>query len=285
MKLLINPLLEQISEAISKDHGDTIVSCRIESYSCKMVAREKKMFKQLLPNKDIDIDSKEELSIPDDVLRELSGHDDAPYGSPYFRSRGMSDVSPSMLPSSSSAPGTDLLQHTCSTRTLYYLKATLNTAFAPDYDFSSAQSHEFSKEPSLDWIQRKINSRLSTVVDNMQSVMPVLWQALEKEICPSECDIYSYRPDMDSDPFGDDVVLWSFNYFLYNKKLKRIVFIRASAQSAIADSDSTVPGDEDELSEAEGLDMMDHMEGMSDDSFESSHYNANRMVDLSYMEQ
>lgn len=36
--------------------------------------------------------------------------------------------------------------------------------------------------------------------------------------------IYSYTPDMRSDPFSEDGCLWSFNYFFYNKKLKRILF-------------------------------------------------------------
>lgn len=35
---------------------------------------------------------------------------------------------------------------------------------------------------------------------------------------------HSYNPDLDSDPFGEEGSLWSFNYFFYNKKLKRIVF-------------------------------------------------------------
>lgn len=36
--------------------------------------------------------------------------------------------------------------------------------------------------------------------------------------------LHSYNPDLDSDPFGEDGSLWSFNYFFYNKRLKRIVF-------------------------------------------------------------
>jgi hypothetical protein len=38
-----------------------------------------------------------------------------------------------------------------------------------------------------------------------------------------DCDIYSYNPDLTSDPFGEDGSLWSFNYFFYDKKMKRIV--------------------------------------------------------------
>lgn len=36
--------------------------------------------------------------------------------------------------------------------------------------------------------------------------------------------VCSYNPDLDSDPFGEEGSLWSFNYLFYNKKLKRIVF-------------------------------------------------------------
>lgn len=39
----------------------------------------------------------------------------------------------------------------------------------------------------------------------------------------------SYNPDLTSDPFSEDGCIWSFNYFLYNKKLKRIVFFTCRA--------------------------------------------------------
>jgi len=46
----------------------------------------------------------------------------------------------------------------------------------------------------------------------------------------------SYNPDLDSDPFGEDGSLWSFNYFFYNKRLKRIVFFTCrSIRSARGD--------------------------------------------------
>ena len=41
--------------------------------------------------------------------------------------------------------------------------------------------------------------------------------------------IYSYNPDLDSDPYGEEGTLWSFNYFFYNKKLKRILFFTCRA--------------------------------------------------------
>lgn len=47
--------------------------------------------------------------------------------------------------------------------------------------------------------------------------------ALRPSHCLS-CTLPSYNPDLDSDPFGEDGSLWSFNYFFYNKRLKRVVF-------------------------------------------------------------
>ena len=45
------------------------------------------------------------------------------------------------------------LSDKCSRKTLFYLIATLNESFRPDYDFSAAKSHEFSREPSLNWVR------------------------------------------------------------------------------------------------------------------------------------
>lgn len=56
-----------------------------------------------------------------------------------------------------------------------------------------------------------------------------LWTTIDDEIQLNDCDIYSYNPDLNSDPFGEPGSLWSFNYFFYNKKLKRIVFFTCRA--------------------------------------------------------
>ncbi|XP_075704682.1 repressor of RNA polymerase III transcription MAF1 homolog, partial [Rhinoderma darwinii] len=78
-----------------------------------------------------------------------------------------------------------------------------------------------------------VNSSLvSALGEDFTSLKPDLWDAVDEEICLSECDIYSYNPDLDSDPFGEDGSLWSFNYFFYNKKLKRIVFFTCRSISA-----------------------------------------------------
>uniref|UniRef100_A0A8C5J0F7 Repressor of RNA polymerase III transcription MAF1 homolog n=1 Tax=Junco hyemalis TaxID=40217 RepID=A0A8C5J0F7_JUNHY len=56
------------------------------------------------------------------------------------------------------------LSDTCSRKTLFYLIATLNEAFRPDYDFSAAKSHEFSREPSLNWVVNAVNCSLFSAV-------------------------------------------------------------------------------------------------------------------------
>ncbi|KAL2085529.1 hypothetical protein ACEWY4_018849 [Coilia grayii] len=65
-----------------------------------------------------------------------------------------------------------------------------------------------------------VNSSLfSAVGEEFNSLGPELWNSIDQEISLQGCDIYSYNPDLDSDPFGEEGSLWSFNYFFYNKKL------------------------------------------------------------------
>lgn len=87
------------------------------------------------------------------------------------------------------------------------------------------QSHEFSKEPSVQWVMNSVHDHMSAIAgEQYQTLRQALWMAIDDEINLNECDIYSYNPDMNSDPYGEPGCLWSFNYFFYNKKLKRIVF-------------------------------------------------------------
>lgn len=235
MKLLINPVLAGISEEISGMHSETRVDCKIESYSCKMAGHDKKLFKQLLSVGGV-ADGTEALS------------------------PSILSSSPSVLPGSVPMieDGPDFsLAPSCSTRTLFYLKSTLNAVFYPDYDFTHAKAGEFSKEPSIAWMRRNVDTNLSPLLGPVyHSLATALWGALDSEIVPADCDVYSYNPDLDTDPFGEEGMLWSFNYFLYNKKLKRIVFFRATAFSSSAPSEDESDNGVDNMSE----DEFDYME-------------------------
>uniref|UniRef100_A0A2I3HG73 Repressor of RNA polymerase III transcription MAF1 n=1 Tax=Nomascus leucogenys TaxID=61853 RepID=A0A2I3HG73_NOMLE len=217
MKLLENSSFEAINSQLTVETGDAHIIGRIESYSCKMAGDDKHMFKQFCQEGQPHV--LEALSPP-----QTSG------------------LSPSRLSKSQGGEDEGPLSDKCSRKTLFYLIATLNESFRPDYDFSTARSHEFSREPSLSWVVNAVNCSLfSAVREDFKALKPQLWNAVDEEICLTECDIYryvwhmaphttchpvlpSYNPDLDSDPFGEDGSLWSFNYFFYNKRLKRIVF-------------------------------------------------------------
>ncbi|XP_014117108.1 PREDICTED: repressor of RNA polymerase III transcription MAF1 homolog [Pseudopodoces humilis] len=203
MKLLENSSFEAINSQLTVETGDAHIIGRIESYSCKLAGIDKQLFKQFC------------LEGRPQALEALSPPQ-------------TSGLSPGRL-------GRAPLSHTCSRKTLFYLIATLNEAFRPDYDFSAAKSHEFSREPSLNWVVNAVNCSLfSAVREDFKALRPLLWDAVDEEISLAECDIYSYNPDLDSDPFGEDGSLWSFNYFFYNKRLKRIVFFTCRSISGYA---------------------------------------------------
>ena len=50
---------------------------------------------------------------------------------------------------------------TTSRKTLYYLKSALNASFGIDYDFSTTQSHEFTREPHIDNVRKEIDGKRS----------------------------------------------------------------------------------------------------------------------------
>jgi len=105
----------------------------------------------------------------------------------------------------------------------------LNAAF-PDYDFSSVKPEQFKKEPNLRIVANYINSVLGSVVPDYPTFSGKLWNTLEEEIRVRECDIYSYI-EGEADAFSEDGIIWSMNYFFFNKKLRRLVFLTCRCTS------------------------------------------------------
>lgn len=212
MKLLESSKFEAINSALSLETGDCKILGRIESYSCKMIGNDKRLFKTMNAESGTSPHDLQALSPPQSTL----GH--SPNRS-YSRSQ--------------SGDEEGHLCDTISRKTLFYLITTLNASFHPDYDFSDAKSHEFSREPSLTWVTNAIDSNLAaTAGEAYNALKPQLWAAIDDEITLKECDIYSYNPDLASDPYGEDGCIWSFNYFFYNRKLKRIVFFTCRTVSS-----------------------------------------------------
>lgn len=223
MKFLENSKFEAINAALTMEMENYRIEGRIESYSCKMAGNDKRLFKTLVQesaetsHSDIQV-----LSPPQSTL----------------------SLSPNKAYGRSLSDGESYLCDTISTKTLFYLISTLNASFNPDYDFSNAKSEEFSKEPSAEWVINSINSQLeSAATDTFSRLKQDLWGAVNEEIILRECEVYSYNPDLTSDPFGEDGCIWSFNYFFFNKKLKRIVFFTCRASSGSPYSDSGIGQD------------------------------------------
>lgn len=63
-----------------------------------------------------------------------------------------------------------------------------------------------------------------------------MWSTIDSEIAMSDCDVYSFNADADSDPFNEDgTSVWSFNYFFYNRRLKRILLVTCRAEQKVAE--------------------------------------------------
>ena len=162
--------------------------------------------------------------------------------------------SPNLYSTSPVGPLTDA--H--SRKTLIYLILTLNQAY-PDHDFSNLRPNNFSKEVGVPECKEKIDQMLydvGKVYDQTRlyggpscsgGSLPFsdeLWKCINSAIELQDVDVYSYAAINDGDPFDGDGSLWNFNYFFYNKKLKRILFF--SCASKIKRDRSFYEGEDDD---------------------------------------
>ncbi|KAJ2065374.1 RNA polymerase III-inhibiting protein maf1 [Coemansia aciculifera] len=172
--------------------GDRHVVGRVEAYSCKVAGADKKLYRFLENKFQDDLEEAKNLSPEQSSLTNIV----SPFGP---------------------------LTQSASRKTLFYLIATLNASF-PDYDFSSLSADQFTKEPSPGFALKSINTTLLNVGCPTTLRTSRMWDSIDSIIEIDNCDVYSYMPAMESDPYEDEGPVWSFNYFFFNKSLKRIVF-------------------------------------------------------------
>jgi len=262
MKLLESSRFEAVNSALFLDSGETKIHGRIESYSCKMIGADKQKYKKFNSETDLPPNSVEALSPPTNGFGCYDGGSRQRTYSRNYSSSHSDDEEAAGGPSTTTTtshicgdggqPAAVTLCDVISRKTLFYLISTLNAAF-PDYDFSDTRGSNFSKEPSLQYVMTNVDNLLSvTATERYAKVHASLWATLNEEICLPDCDIYSYDPDLMSDPFGEAGSLWSFNYFFYNRKLKRIVFFTCrgvSPFSAVTDEYGSTFTDYDDVDE------------------------------------
>ncbi len=112
------------------------------------------------------------------------------------------------------------------------LRTLLNTSF-PDYDFGNSKTEHFVRDKDITRAYDRVNELMSrSVPDFATELKERLWSAIGGVVALREAEIFSYSPDCDQgDPFSETPVLWSFNYFFYSKKQKRVAFLYAACTS------------------------------------------------------
>lgn len=176
------------------------VSTRIETYSCKEIKREKKLFRALESELIQDLGHSTSVSPPE--------HHEGIYNSAFGS-----------------------LDQRSARKTLYLLIGLLNVAF-PDHDFSKVRPEEFRREEST----RAVLASLSNAVEHARSpesqrafssyptsssptsdppglasstprsfeaammTNPFLQRVLDPVIDLADCEVFTYSPDIDSDP-------------------------------------------------------------------------------------
>ncbi|KAJ9163280.1 hypothetical protein P3X46_022963 [Hevea brasiliensis] len=193
MKFLEYTPLESINEFLSNlNLGERTIKGCLEAYSCKHTGTDKKL----------------SLSLEHEILDYLGKSSDA----------------------DSSSPAEYLLSRS-SRKTLIYLVLTLYHMY-PDYDFSAMKAHQFFTEESWDTFKQIFDTYMfeaskEWIKENEGgSLVETLFKALDEVVKIAECEIYSYNPDSDADPFLEKGAIWSFSFFFYNRKLKRVVSFR-----------------------------------------------------------
>lgn len=207
MKLLENNRLSALTAFLTdRELGDRVLNGRVEAFSCKRAGEDKKLSKKL----------------------------EQQYAEEMTSSPGSIDTtSPLGLLSSSSTR-----------RLLIDLISTMNASF-PDHDFSALRPEQFCREASADFVLRSCTRYLSELSDQGFDLLDELWAAVEEAVALKDCEVFSYVPDLDTDPFSEGA-LWSFNYFFFNKTLKRIVYFSCVARSKYASSTMIRDDDDDD---------------------------------------
>ncbi|XP_057962784.1 uncharacterized protein LOC131154196 [Malania oleifera] len=223
MKFLEYTPLDRLNDFLRHlNLGERTIKGCLEAYSCKHTGTDKKL----------------SLSLEHEILDCLGKSFDCESSSPV-----------------------EYLSTRSSRKTLIYLILTLYHMY-PDYDFSAVKAHQFFTEVDWDSFKQIFDTYMLEASKEWAeanggcTLLESLYKALDEVVKISECEIYSYNPDSDSDPFLEGGAIWSFNIFFYSRKLKRVVSFRFCCLSnLVAEGFLT-----DDLSNEEDGDIFDDMD-------------------------
>eukprot|EP00656_Telonema_subtile_P020021 TRINITY_DN211_c0_g1_i1.p1 TRINITY_DN211_c0_g1~~TRINITY_DN211_c0_g1_i1.p1 ORF type:complete len:263 (+),score=32.58 TRINITY_DN211_c0_g1_i1:224-1012(+) len=253
MKYLVMPEVQAADTMLSLiNTGEAVIQGKLEAYSCKRVGADKKL-SNMLDRQYSDPQSDSNPMPCGSLDRAYSGFTPilTSANSPNIPDDFTLSESPGVMARSASSSSVGVIPDANMRRLFINLLLTMNTMF-PDYDFSSVRPEEFVEENNHDLVVHSINSSLQKAMMLEPTLAPQLWRAVET-IKPQECFIFSYIPPAEG-PLSESCI-WSFNYFFYNKELKRVLFFTCSCTRP-----STLP------SESGDIDEMDY--GSFDDETE-----------------
>lgn len=140
-----------------------------------------------------------------------------------------------------------------SRRTYAYLIATLN-ASNPDYDFSHVlRPSDFRRVRGLKKVMSDLDSTMYNLRPRRLSEMPReaatapehkwsprCWALIDRHMSLRDCNIYTWVPE--DDPWdGEESIVWSTNYFFFNKARKRVCYLYVRGKNPYSASEDTTP--------------------------------------------
>lgn len=237
MKYLEIESMQKLTRFLThREVGARVLSGRLEPFSCKASGEDKKLAK----------------AVDEAIVKELA-------------TSPLPDVTASSPLGSLAAPATR--------RLLGYLIGTLNASF-PDYDFRDVKAEHFTKEPDCGVVVRAINRALCDVIQEDRGFADQLWGAVNEVMQLKDCQVFTYIPDLDSDPLSD-ACLWSFNYFFFNPTEKKVLFFTCVARSKRAAAAADALSDDDS-----DMEDMGKTEEMDDDDEEDTFFQFDDDVDM-----
>ncbi|KAK4358383.1 hypothetical protein RND71_023993 [Anisodus tanguticus] len=102
---------------------------------------------------------------------------------------------------------------------------------------SAVKAHQFFTEESWDSFKQIFDiymfeaSKEWLDTNEGSALLETLYKALDEVVKVAECEIYTYNPEADADPFLERGAIWSYHFFFYNRRLKRVVSFRFSCVS------------------------------------------------------
>ncbi|KAG8922837.1 hypothetical protein FRC03_008161 [Tulasnella sp. 419] len=236
MKFMTFPELTQLSQALSHSSQECNVHTRIEAYSCKQVRKDKKLTRAMEHSfQDLKAEIKQSIGSPEEDDESLFaspfGHLNKPQSRKTlyllisllniaFPDYDFSEAKPDHF--CKEVDGSKVLSALSTTlysvrtrsgpRLVYspqtysaypptspdLFSSSLPKSSPPKPSFISQAKPLSSSPPHLNGLQYSSSHPLSF------GIHPMLYQVLDKVIKLEQCEVYSYTPDMDSDPHADD---------------------------------------------------------------------------------